>query len=324
LAALEQNGIRCWIAPRDITPGMNWGASIVEAINQARIMVLVFSGNANKSPQIEREIERAVNRAITIIPMRIADITPERALEYFLSTPHWFDAFPPPTEKHLQRLAETIHSILASQYEPQARQELRTDARDRQDAQTATAKGRSDDGRVDGGTQQGRRPGPSPQAPETLVDAPGSRRRAAWTMQFRHRLIAGAFFALVAAGSAVAFISLRPSPPSGEAVFLFDRDQVGLPQSANTTIDQEAAFLRANPKVTVTVRAYCSDDEGARVGPKTLATLRAYAVRNALKARGISGGRVTAENACQTEAASAARDDAAAEAQYRRAVLIRN
>jgi hypothetical protein len=39
-AVLEQNGIRCWIAPRDITPGERWGAAIVGAINCARAMVL--------------------------------------------------------------------------------------------------------------------------------------------------------------------------------------------------------------------------------------------------------------------------------------------
>jgi hypothetical protein len=117
LAVLEQNGIRCWMAPRNITPGMNWSASIIEAINHARIMVLVFSEHANRSPQIEREIERAVNRSITIIPMRIADVVPEKSLEYFISTAHWLDAFTPPLEKHLQTLAETARSILALQYQ---------------------------------------------------------------------------------------------------------------------------------------------------------------------------------------------------------------
>ena len=35
-AALEAKGIRCWIAPRDINPGQDWAASIVEAIRGAR------------------------------------------------------------------------------------------------------------------------------------------------------------------------------------------------------------------------------------------------------------------------------------------------
>jgi hypothetical protein len=29
-ARLEQQGIRCWIAPRDILPGRDWRTSIVE------------------------------------------------------------------------------------------------------------------------------------------------------------------------------------------------------------------------------------------------------------------------------------------------------
>lgn len=46
-ATLENNNIRCWIAPRDIIPGTDWGASIIDAINESNVMVLVFSQNAN-------------------------------------------------------------------------------------------------------------------------------------------------------------------------------------------------------------------------------------------------------------------------------------
>ena len=49
-ARLESEGIRCWIAPRDILPGMHWGGAIVEAIESARLMVLLFSSHANASP----------------------------------------------------------------------------------------------------------------------------------------------------------------------------------------------------------------------------------------------------------------------------------
>src|ERR1035438_640129 len=50
-AMLESNGIRCWIAPRDVVPGMEWGECIIDAIEQSRIMVLVFTAAANDSPQ---------------------------------------------------------------------------------------------------------------------------------------------------------------------------------------------------------------------------------------------------------------------------------
>lgn len=112
-AVLESRGLRCWLAPRDILPGADWSQSIIDALNDCRVMVLIFSGNANASPQVKREVERAVNRGRTIIPVRIEEVLPAKALEYFLSTPHWLDAFTPPLEQHLERLAATIQQLLA-------------------------------------------------------------------------------------------------------------------------------------------------------------------------------------------------------------------
>jgi hypothetical protein len=45
-ATLEAKGIRCWIAPRDIVPGMDWGEAIIDALQTSRVMVLVFSSHA--------------------------------------------------------------------------------------------------------------------------------------------------------------------------------------------------------------------------------------------------------------------------------------
>ena len=112
-AMLESSGVRCWIAPRDVVPGMEWGECIIDAIEQSRIMVLVFSANANSSPQIRREIERAVNHDVAILPLRIENVLPGRALEFFIGNVHWLDAITPPLEAHLQNLAGTIKMLLA-------------------------------------------------------------------------------------------------------------------------------------------------------------------------------------------------------------------
>ena len=113
VAKLEAARLRCWIAPRDILPGMEWGKGIIDGINRSRVMVLVFSANANASPQIRREVERAVNKGLPIIPFRIEDILPSRSLEYFLSSPHWLDALTPPVEAHIQRLADAVTTLLS-------------------------------------------------------------------------------------------------------------------------------------------------------------------------------------------------------------------
>jgi hypothetical protein len=115
-AALEASGIRCWIAPRDVQPSAEWGEAIVQAIDHCRLMVLVFSANANASPQIRREVERAVSKAVPIIPLRIEDVAPAGSLEFFIGAIHWLDALTPPLESHLRQLGETVKALL--QIEP--------------------------------------------------------------------------------------------------------------------------------------------------------------------------------------------------------------
>jgi hypothetical protein len=112
-SVLEREGVRCWIAPRDVLAGLSYGEAIIEAINGAKVMIVVFSSSANTSPQIEREIERAVNRGIRIVQFRIEDVVPRQALEYFLSAPHWLDAFTPPLERHLKVLADQVKALLS-------------------------------------------------------------------------------------------------------------------------------------------------------------------------------------------------------------------
>ncbi len=114
VAQLESQGIGVWVAPRDISPAADWAEEIIGAISAARLMVLVFSAHCNASPQVRREVERAVHRQIPILPFRIEDVLPARSLEYFLSTPHWLDAFPPPREPHYVRLSAHITSLLSS------------------------------------------------------------------------------------------------------------------------------------------------------------------------------------------------------------------
>src|SRR5438067_129983 len=64
-ATLEASGIGCWIAPRNILPGKEWGEAIIEAINSCRVMVLVLSAQSNQSPQVRREVERAATKGVT-------------------------------------------------------------------------------------------------------------------------------------------------------------------------------------------------------------------------------------------------------------------
>jgi TIR domain len=111
-AILEARGVRCWIAPRDVLPGKEWGDALIDAINESRAMVLVFSANANRSGQIKREVNHAVEKGVAIVPLRIEDVTPSDAMEYYLDVTHWLDALTPPIEDHLQALADKVQQLL--------------------------------------------------------------------------------------------------------------------------------------------------------------------------------------------------------------------
>ena len=112
LAALERAGHRCWIAPRDIVPGQDYGEAIVEGIRASRIFLLVLSSSSVDSPQVRRETERAADADIPIIPLRVEEVQPSRSLEYFISSAHWLDAFTPPLERHLEYLVSVVERLL--------------------------------------------------------------------------------------------------------------------------------------------------------------------------------------------------------------------
>lgn len=111
---LESRGIRCWIAPRNILPGTEWASSIAEAIPISKIFVLIHSKASNESPQVMREVERAVHYKLIIIPIRIEDVILSKSLEYFVSACHWLDAITPPIEVHIQHLADNILQLLGN------------------------------------------------------------------------------------------------------------------------------------------------------------------------------------------------------------------
>ncbi len=111
-ARLESRGIRCWIAPRDVAPGANYGGAIIDAIQGSRVMVLVLSSTANTSAHIPNEIERAVSYGVAVLPFRIEDVKPAKSLDLFIGSVHWLDALTPPLDRHLDRLADSVTKLL--------------------------------------------------------------------------------------------------------------------------------------------------------------------------------------------------------------------
>jgi TPR repeat protein len=91
VSELEKRGIFCWFAPRDVTLGGEYQAEIVQALDTARAVLLIFSKNANASQHILREIELAVQDRKPVYPVRIDGTMPSHGLRYLLANKQWVD-----------------------------------------------------------------------------------------------------------------------------------------------------------------------------------------------------------------------------------------
>jgi hypothetical protein len=114
VASLERARMRCWYAPRDITPGANYGDSIMAALVASRVLVVIVSASSVASNQVVREVERAVHHGLVVVPFRVENVEMRGSFEFFLSVPHWLDALTPPLEAHLDRLTDSVRAILNS------------------------------------------------------------------------------------------------------------------------------------------------------------------------------------------------------------------
>ncbi len=113
LTTLENRKISCWIAPRDIPPGSLYGASLINAIKSAQIMVLVLSKGTNQSEYVVRELNEAVANGLTIISFRIEDVEPSENLGFYINSTQWLNAIDPPMEDHLNTLADSVTALLS-------------------------------------------------------------------------------------------------------------------------------------------------------------------------------------------------------------------
>ena len=111
-AELESRQLNCWIAVRDVDPGENFQEAIVRAIRSAKVMVLVFTKNANNSEEIKNEVALASQRQLVVIPVRVDDVGPNDALAYALATRQWIDLFRD-WKGAIDRLASRIRAIVS-------------------------------------------------------------------------------------------------------------------------------------------------------------------------------------------------------------------
>lgn len=108
---LEENGIKCWLDSNDIRTAKNFAQEIIDGLNEAKVVVLIYSKEADKSPYVYREIETAFDANKHIVPLKIDNTFPEE-LEFFLRGTQWLDASPDNLEKRNRTLEDCYEEVV--------------------------------------------------------------------------------------------------------------------------------------------------------------------------------------------------------------------
>ncbi len=112
---LENAGIGCWLASRDVPEGGSKKEALNAAIKASKVMVIVFSSDTNKATYLAPELNLAINANVDIIPLRIDGTEPEGVMQYYLADTQWLDVDNPPAEEQLQKLADTVKALASKE-----------------------------------------------------------------------------------------------------------------------------------------------------------------------------------------------------------------
>lgn len=108
---LESRGLKIWIAPRDVRPGVDYSEALQQAIEACAAFIVLVTDKANRSPYVRVETEMAFSLEKPIFPIRTSDVKPGPGLALFLKIRHWTDAFGALREESLDRLALELRTI---------------------------------------------------------------------------------------------------------------------------------------------------------------------------------------------------------------------
>jgi formylglycine-generating enzyme required for sulfatase activity len=201
--ALENRGLACWISSRNVKPGQNYQEQIVKAIRAAKIMVLVFTANANNSNEIKKELALASQNNLVVIPVRIEDVTPNEAFAYEFATRQWIDLFDD-WENSIAHLVELIATAIDDHSSVDQARAISRGAQQ----EPAAARGGSDRPRQDAGAKRGEE-----RARGNAADAPAPSNRAL----LAGSLIGAAVIAAIVAWFVVVrptLVAVTPTPPT--------------------------------------------------------------------------------------------------------------
>jgi hypothetical protein len=108
---LEERGLRCWIAPRDVPYGNLYADAIVDGIRDCAAVVVMVSAVANDRVFVHREVEWADRQNKRLFAVLLEDVQPARGLALFLSSTQWIDAHRHGVDAAVDSLAAALSAV---------------------------------------------------------------------------------------------------------------------------------------------------------------------------------------------------------------------
>jgi hypothetical protein len=109
---LEANGIRCWMAPKSIPAGSDYGQEIPAAIESCKALILILSEASQKSHWVPKEVGMAIGKGKIIIPFQIDDSIISEAFNFYLTNSQRISAYNRMAEA-FQELTTRARNVLA-------------------------------------------------------------------------------------------------------------------------------------------------------------------------------------------------------------------
>ena len=107
--------IRCWIAPRDIPPGVPWTKASFEALDRSTVMVSIFRGDQDAATPVDAQVQHALRQGISVVPLRLESTMPTGTPANDGGAPHGLDALTAALNLRISHIAESVRALLDKQ-----------------------------------------------------------------------------------------------------------------------------------------------------------------------------------------------------------------
>lgn len=115
---LEDRGLRCWIAPRDLPAGGDWSEEILRGVQMCKALVILVSSAANQSLYVISEVQSAAQHRKKFFPLFLENVDPVPGIGLPIKPFHWVHVGTPPVTSRLDEVIQALTAMTVADVGP--------------------------------------------------------------------------------------------------------------------------------------------------------------------------------------------------------------